>query len=114
MRTKIESLWPGTIRPKILSPLTILKGQAEALALQTDGLLLVELTREDISDKRSRLLVEFVVPSLEGYRHRIMTVGFNKDLPFPCVVFAEIFVDSIKYMSYQSFVNYGPNHEITY
>ncbi len=95
MATNVQSFWPRVIRPKILSPLAILRGQAEALATQTGGVLLAEVTKKDIAtDHKNRtdaLTLDIVVPALSNYRHRILRVVHAKDQPYPAIVEAEIF-----------------------
>jgi len=106
MVQNIESLWSPDIKATAMTPLTILKGQAGALALQTDGVLLAEITREQIENGRISLSFDLVAPALRGSRHRIMKVIHDKDLPYPADVDAEVF-DDIAYATASS------DHEFT-
>lgn len=90
MSQNIQSLWSPDIKAKVLSPLTILKGQAEALALQTGGVLLAEVIEEREEEDIS-LSMDLVAPALHGSRHRILKVIHHDGLPYPAWVEAEIF-----------------------
>ncbi|MCI0486824.1 MAG: hypothetical protein L0229_09510 [Blastocatellia bacterium] len=94
MAEQVKSLWPTQIRPHILSPITILKAQAEALVRQTGGILLADIKRKEIEGEKVELAFEIVVPVLDGYRQRILNVAHDKDLPYPCIVDAEVFKNS--------------------
>lgn len=105
MTQKIHSLWSPEIRATAMTPSTILKGQAEALALQTGGVLLAEITTEQIEKGRYALSFDLVAPALHGSRHRIMRV-IHSDLPYPAEIEAEVF-DEIGYTTASS------DHEFT-
>ena len=90
MSQNIHSLWSPDIKATVLSPLTILKGQAEALALQTGGVLLAEIM-EDREGEEVLLSFDLVAPALEGSRHRILKVTHTEGLPYPVKVEAEVF-----------------------
>ncbi|HEX5874707.1 MAG TPA: hypothetical protein VFY60_08660 [Pyrinomonadaceae bacterium] len=86
----IQSLWSPDIKATVLSPLTILKGQAEALALQTGGILLAEVI-EEREEGSVLLFLDLVAPALNGSRHRILKVTHNEDMPYPARLEAEVF-----------------------
>ena len=90
MPTNINSLWPAQIRVPVQSPWAILNGQAEALGRQTAGLLLGEIRRREVEEQKVALSFDIVVPALNGYRHRILTVSHDKDMLYPAVVDAEL------------------------
>jgi|SRR5829696_2043064 len=90
MAQNIQSLWSPDIKATVLSPLTILKGQAEALALQTGGVLLAEIV-EDHEEADVSLSLDLVAPALQGSRHRILRVVHKDGLPYPATVEAEVF-----------------------
>src|SRR5215510_13181875 len=90
MSQNIQSLWSPDIKATVLSPLTILKGQAEALALQTGGVLLAEIVEYREEDNVS-LSFDLVAPALQGSRHRILRVIHQEGLPYPAKVEAELF-----------------------
>lgn len=91
MSQNIQSLWSPDIKAEVMSPLTILKGQAEALALQTGGVLLAEVTSESMEGGRVALSFDLVAPALRGSRHRILKVLHSQNLPYPAEVQAEVF-----------------------
>ena len=90
MSHNIESLWSPDIKATVLSPQTVLKGQAEALALQTGGVLLAELT-EQHEGAKVFLSFDLVAPALHGSRHRILRVVCDENRPYPATVEAEAF-----------------------
>lgn len=91
MAQNIQSLWPSDIKATVMSPLTILKGQAEALALQTGGVLLAEIVEERSEDADNLLFLDLVAPSLHGSRHRILKVTHRQGMPYPAWLEAEVF-----------------------
>lgn len=90
MSQNIKSLWSPDIKGTAFSPLTILKGQVQALALQTRGVLLAEII-EERKDGKIFLSMDIVVPALQGSRHRILKVSHQVGLPYPAWVEAETF-----------------------
>jgi len=91
MAQNIQSLWPPDIKATVMSPSTILKGQAEALALQTGGVLLAEVVEEQSDDGDTDLFLDLVAPALHGSRHRILKVNHREGMPYPVWVQAEVF-----------------------
>ena len=96
MSEQIKSLWPAEIRPHILSPMIILKAQAEALVKQTGGILSADVKRKETEGGKVELTFDIVVPALNGYRHRILNVAYDMNLPYPCIVDAEFFSSGAK------------------
>lgn len=90
MSQNIQSLWSPDIKATVLTPHTILKGQAEALALQTGGVLLAEITEEH-EEGKVYLSFDLVAPALQGSRHRILRVICDENMPYPVKVEAESF-----------------------
>src|SRR5258708_17722051 len=109
MSNQVQSLWPADIRPGILPPRSILRGQAEALAMQTDGILQAEVGSEGTRLSAKVILTfDLVVPALHGYRQNILKVAHSKDLPYPAVVDAEIFrYEQMDNISLASFLKTG-------
>ena len=91
MAQNIQSLWPPDIKATVMSPSTILKGQAEALALQTGGVLLAEIVEEQSEEGDTVLFLDLVVPALRGSRHRILKVTQNQGMVYPALLEAEVF-----------------------
>ena len=90
MNPRINSLWSTDIKPGILSPLDILETQVFALREQTDGLLTAEVrANPDNAEGAVYLLLDIVVPSLNGSRHRILTARYFAERIYPCHVDAE-------------------------
>ena len=90
MSQNIESLWSPDIKATVLSPQTVLKGQAEALALKTGGILLAELTEEH-EEGKVYLSFDLIAPALHGSRHRILRVICDENMAYPAKVEAEAF-----------------------
>jgi len=95
MAQNIHSLWPPDIKATVMSPATILKGQAEALALQTGGVLLAEILEEKSEDGDTVLFLDLVAPALHGSRHRILKCTHREGMPYPAWVQAEAFQKSV-------------------
>ena len=95
MAQNIQSLWPPDIKATVLSPSTILKGQAEALALQTGGVLLAEILEEKSEEGDTVLFLDLIAPALHASRHRILRVSHREGMPYPAWVQAEVFQKSI-------------------
>jgi hypothetical protein len=93
MSSPIPNLWSPLIRPKVLSPRTILRAQALELPKMTGGLLEADIvesqvTKEGAEEVRTVLSFDIVAPSL-NYRHRILSLAYEKDMPYPVFVEAE-------------------------
>jgi hypothetical protein len=84
------SLWPDEIRAVVKSPLSILLEQADALTSQTGGVLVGKLSKS-VTDDKTVLNFDVIVPELDGYRLRIMVVTHKKDMNYPAMVDAEVF-----------------------
>lgn len=82
MPSEIPSLWSNLIKPGILSPLAILKSQAEALKEQTNGILVPEVNSEDYLSRIKHTLI-IVVPALDGFRYSALEVAHHKERPYP-------------------------------
>lgn len=104
MSQNIQSLWAPEIKATVLSPMTILKGQAEALALQTGGVLLAEIV-EDHEEGNVTLSFDLVAPALHGSRHRILRAIYSEDRLYPVEIEAEIFVGRASAFTDQQFTN---------
>ncbi len=94
MSQNIQSLWSPEIKATVLSPMIILKGQAEALALQTGGVLLAEIV-ENHEEGNVILSFDLVAPALHGSRHRILRAFYTEDRLYPVEIEAEVFVGPV-------------------
>src|SRR6476620_4331082 len=94
MAKTIHSLWQPDIKATVLRHSTILKGQAEALALQTGGVLLAEILEEQSEEGNVILFLDLVAPALHASRHRILKITHRQDMPYPAWVQAETFQKS--------------------
>ncbi len=84
----LTSLWPEDIRVDVLSPLTILRVQAESLGKATRGILKGAIETES-SEKQLQHRLVVVAPAYHGYRHTLITALHGLDLPYPVEVRAE-------------------------
>jgi hypothetical protein len=90
MSHRTDSLWSPEIQPNVSTPRDILDLQAFALREQTDGLLSAEVREtRDPSERAVYLLLDIVVPSLNGLRQRVMTARHFTDRIYPCHLDAE-------------------------
>jgi hypothetical protein len=95
MSVAVDSLWPSDIKPTILSPRTILEGQAQALTKKTNGLLVGDLrVSHDEEKNRTYLSLDVVVPALNNYRHRILTATHARETIYPTRIDADYFKPS--------------------
>ena len=92
MSTAKQSLWPSEIKPGIQIPFAILQQQAEALTKQTEGLLVGEVKVSHNEDRSvTHVALDMVVPLLDNYRHRVLSVTHRANLIYPAEVDAELF-----------------------
>ena len=84
MSSKIPNLWPtAAVSFETLSPVAILRVQAENLTRMTHGLLQGEVTTTNVSQKTVRHHFSIAAPALNGYRHEILRVKHDKGLVYP-------------------------------
>lgn len=84
MANSIPNLWPpATVSVDIVSPLAILRTQAQNLTEMTKGLLAGEVTSVDEGPDVVVHQFEVVAPALNKYRHRILSVKHNRNLVYP-------------------------------
>ena len=91
MSDTVQENWPSEVREMVQSPLSILLERAGELTQRTKGQLVGEVTPREREDDRVELQFDMVVPDLQNYRHRIMTVSHRPLLPYPAVIDAELF-----------------------
>lgn len=84
------SLWPTAVRPGVRTPHDILSAQAEALAQQTDGVLVGELSVRESEGGPTTLTLDICAPALD-YRHWVLTASHLTGLSYPASVDALIF-----------------------
>jgi len=96
MAQNVQSLWSPSIKATVMSPLAILRGQAEALLLLTGGVLMAQIV-EETQEGRVSLSLDLVAPALQGSRHRILKVIHDYDRPYPAQLQAEIFNSSLAF-----------------
>lgn len=84
MAGKIPNLWPTeTVSVNTLSPLAILRTQAENLTNLTQGLLIGEVITDDRQEEGVYHHFDMIAPALDGYRHRILTVKHDPSMLYP-------------------------------
>ena len=79
--TKVD-LWPSDIEvSELVSPATILRGQATLLGMKTKNLVegKVELA-QDSGDKKFKYVFYLVAPALKNYIYRLLSVEYPVDL----------------------------------
>ena len=79
---KMPNLWPPEIvSPTTLSPLAILRMQAQNLTEMTHGLLRGAVNTADDSEGNVLHFFDIVAPALNGYRHHILTIRHSSTHP---------------------------------
>jgi len=88
MANALRSLWPeNTITRSVLSPVAILRRQAEELSSLTDEILVGEVVASARAKDNISLSLEIVAPILSNYRKRILTVYYAVPDQYYPVVF---------------------------
>jgi hypothetical protein len=88
MPDTIPNLWPNEFKIDVQTPLAILRVQAVALSRVTRGILEGTVETESVKEcVQHRLVV--VAPAYNGYRHTLISVLHNPNLPYPAEVRAE-------------------------
>ena len=81
--SKIPNLWPvETVSVETISPLAILRIQAENLTRMTQGLLEGDIVTSSYAAQVQHSF-DVVAPAINGYRHRILTITHDKSLIYP-------------------------------
>ena len=72
---KVKDLWgPPLVEPEDSAPVRLLKAQADALTERTKGRV-VGSVAEDAMDGTAWTSLYAVVPALDDYRHKLLTIG---------------------------------------
>ena len=88
MADTIPSLWPDSINASVLTPLAILRIQANALGKATKGLLEARV-HSVRSGESVQHQVDVIAKALD-YTHRILSVTHNATLVYPAQVKAQV------------------------
>jgi hypothetical protein len=92
MATASTSYWSPAIQPGVATPWMILEDQARALEVQTEGVLRAEvLSTSDKATKTRILWLDIVVPDMDGYRYRVLSVTHQWDMIYPATIDADCF-----------------------
>jgi hypothetical protein len=88
MPDTIPNLWPEQFKIDVQSPVAILRVQAVAPSKVTRGILEGTVETESVKELVQHRLV-VVAPAYNGYRHTLISVLHNPNLPYPAEVRAE-------------------------
>jgi hypothetical protein len=88
MADTIPNLWPEHFKVDVQTPYTILRVQAGLLGKVTRGILQGDVETETSPDQVQHRLV-VVAPAFNSYRHTLIVVRHNPNLPYPAEVRAE-------------------------
>ena len=89
MAVQIPNLWPvEQVQVDVLTPLAILRVQATNLNQMTQGILVGKVSTLS-SEETVQHHLDVLVPVLNNYRHRLLSVTHAKDRAYPVVVQAE-------------------------
>ena len=91
MATAIPDLWSDDIDVSVLTPIAILRKQADLLRQKTKGILEVDVTM--LTSDKNKVLIHFdiVAPALASYRHRLLEVTHKREFAYPAFVAAVCF-----------------------
>jgi hypothetical protein len=92
MPDTIPNLWSADINVNILTPIAVLRTQAGLLGKMTKGVLTAHVSSLDGESEVEHYL-DLRAPALEGYRYRVLTASYRKDLVYPVEVNAECFAE---------------------
>ncbi len=90
MAVTIPDLWGDQIRVDILTPLAILRAQADLIGKHTKGILKAEI-HTSFGDSRVEHDFELVAPLANYYRERLLTAAHEVKLVYPVLLTAEAF-----------------------
>jgi hypothetical protein len=90
MADEVTSYWPDDFDVKVLSPLAVLRIQANALSAKTHGLLEADVVSATSQRQESHQL-ELIAPALNGERRTVLTATHSKNEPYPVRAEAAIF-----------------------
>jgi len=85
-----DDLWPSEIVVNVLSPLMILRQQAEIISRRTQGLVTGDVRIAFIGSELKELCFD-VLASAIGHRQRILTVRYPHEIPYPTLLMADVF-----------------------
>jgi hypothetical protein len=81
--------WPEEIKPKIQTPLAILRARANELTDITKGILIGKVSSTIDTDQIYHSL-DAVVPALNGFRQRILTISHQVKAVYPAYLDAKV------------------------
>ncbi len=89
MLETIPNLWSSTgLKSKVLKPIAILRVQASQLSPMTEGVLRSEVTT--VKGERQEILnLDIIAPTLHNFRHRLLSVQYDKEQYYPVKVSAQ-------------------------
>jgi hypothetical protein len=95
-----SQFWPDDIRPKIQTPLAILQARANELRDLTKGVLIGNISSTtDKSKKQTYHSLDVLVPVLNNFRQRLLTIRHDIRMVYPSYIDADLFDDSIEAMA---------------
>jgi hypothetical protein len=91
MAESIPVLWSDSIKVDVVTPLAILRAQIDPLRQRTKGLLRAEVRTITADDPEVVHVMELVAPTLNNYRHQVLSVHHEKNLVYPAQFRADCF-----------------------
>lgn len=104
MPTTTADLWPDDIAVEVLSPVMILKQQAEAISKKTKGLVKGDVRKISIENSEE-IAFDLLAPAL-GLREELLTVRYKRGYPYPSSVSAAALEGSLRLQSPQTPTNW--------
>lgn len=90
MSNEVTGYWPDDFNIKVLSPLAVLRIQANDLSVKTHGLLEAEVVSA-VGPKLVSHELQLVAPALGGERRTVLTVKHGPNEPYPATLEAAVF-----------------------
>ncbi len=99
MAIQIPNLWPvKQVQVDVLTPLAILRTQASNLNQLTQGILVGKVSTLS-NEETVQHHLDVLVPALNNYTHRLLSVTHAKDRAYPVTVQAEYCNDPLMALS---------------
>jgi hypothetical protein len=94
MSATSSEFWPEDIRPKIQTPLAILQARASELSYLTKGILIGKISSTtDVAMKQTYHSLDVLVPILNNFRQRLLTIRHDFKLVYPTYIESALFDD---------------------
>lgn len=115
MADTIPDLWLSSeLKTTVLTPIAILRTQANLLGQKTQGLLVGDV--RVTSGEKGQVILSFdvIAPALNSYRYNLLSVRHTKDASYPAAISAQIFITPEKINNMSVLKGIGLGSETAY